>query len=83
MVEFINVGGRPGGDAFLLLTEGHAALVDSGYAFCAGEMVEKIRQNLGERRLDYILLTHSHYDHASGSPNAAEAFPEARVVASA
>ena len=82
MIEIVNVGGRPGGDAFLLLHGGEAALLDTGYAFCAGELVEKLRAALGERRLRYILLTHSHYDHASGAPYVSEAFPEAEICAS-
>lgn len=81
MYDIINVGARPGGDAFLLRTGQEAALVDSGYAFCAGEMVEKLKNALGGRRLRYILLTHSHYDHVSGSPLCKRTWPEAQVVA--
>ena len=33
------------------------------------------------RKLDYIFLTHSHYDHAAGSPYVLEYFPDAKVVA--
>jgi glyoxylase-like metal-dependent hydrolase (beta-lactamase superfamily II) len=36
----------------------------------------------GRGTLDYILLTHSHFDHAAGAPLIARAFPEAKVVAS-
>jgi glyoxylase-like metal-dependent hydrolase (beta-lactamase superfamily II) len=36
---------------------------------------------VGRRKLDYILLTHSHFDHASGAPAIARAFPEAKIVA--
>lgn len=81
MYEIINVGARPGADAFLFMNGDSAALIDSGYAFCAGELVDNIRAALGTRRLEYILLTHSHYDHASGSAYVKRAWPEASVVA--
>jgi glyoxylase-like metal-dependent hydrolase (beta-lactamase superfamily II) len=34
-------------------------------------------------QLSYILLTHSHFDHASGAPAVSKAFPEAKIIASA
>jgi glyoxylase-like metal-dependent hydrolase (beta-lactamase superfamily II) len=34
------------------------------------------------RSLNYILLTHSHFDHAAGAPVIARAFPDAKIVAS-
>lgn len=78
-----NVGAFAGSDAFLLLTKEKAVLIDTGFSFCADKMIENIKAALGDRTLDYILLTHSHYDHASGSPYCKAAFKEAKVVASA
>jgi glyoxylase-like metal-dependent hydrolase (beta-lactamase superfamily II) len=82
MIEITNVGGCTGGEAFLIASGGSAALVDSGFSFCADKMIENIRAALGGRKLEYILLTHSHYDHASGSAYCRGAFPDAVVVAS-
>ena len=67
MYTITEVGGMPGGEAFLLVTEDKTALIDSGFSFHAPQMVRRIKQILGGRPLDYVLLTHSHYDHASGS----------------
>ena len=36
---------------------------------------------MGKRQLDYIFLTHSHYDHALGCPYVLRYFPTAKVVA--
>jgi glyoxylase-like metal-dependent hydrolase (beta-lactamase superfamily II) len=83
MVE--NVGGTLGGEAFLLVTGGRSFLIDAGFAFSAGKAVENLKGALaaaGLDSLDYILLTHSHYDHLGGMPQIAAAFPEAKVVAS-
>ena len=75
------VGAIPGGEAYLLLTPGRQALIDTGYSFCAPELARNIRTQLGHQRLDYIILTHSHYDHASGCPVCCRQFPEAVVIA--
>ena len=53
----------PGDCAFLLDDGKTAVLYDTGFAFTGSRIAENIRKVLGERQLDYILLTHSHYDH--------------------
>ncbi len=80
-MKIVEVGACKGSEAFLLITETHAALIDSGFSFCAEQMVRNIKQELGDRTLDYVLLTHSHYDHASGSPYCKAYWPSAQVVA--
>ena len=45
------------------------------------KVAEKIKNVLGERKLDYIFLTHSHYDHALGSVYLLKYWPDAKVVA--
>ncbi len=78
-----NVGACPGGDDFLFLTKQKAALIDSGYACCAEQMIENVKRALGGRTLDFILLTHSHYDHASGSAYCRPHFQNVKILASA
>ena len=46
-------------------------------------MIEKIKRELQGRTLDYVLLTHSHYDHASGSVYVKDEWKDARVVGGA
>ncbi len=67
MITVTNVGGAAGGEAFLLETEEKNALIDSGFSFSAPDMIKNLKTRLGGKPLDYVLLTHSHYDHASGS----------------
>ena len=76
-----NVGPVIGGEGFLFVSENTTFLLDNGFAFCAEQMVENIRKVLGDRKLDYILLTHSHYDHLSGTPYITRAYPDVKVVA--
>ncbi|HMM05567.1 MAG TPA: MBL fold metallo-hydrolase [Clostridiales bacterium] len=82
-MQIINVGAFMGSDAYLLITKEKAALIDSGFSFCAQQMIENIEKELDGRNLDYVLLTHSHYDHASGSPYCKVHFPGVKTVAGA
>jgi glyoxylase-like metal-dependent hydrolase (beta-lactamase superfamily II) len=82
-INIKNVGVINGGDAFLIVTKQKAALFDNGYSFTAQELIQNIRAGLGERALDYILLSHSHYDHASASGFLKREFKGAKIVSSA
>lgn len=77
-----NVGPVPGSEAFLITSEDSAVLYDSGFGFCGQALVANIRKVLGDRGLDTILLTHSHYDHILGSAHCTREWPDAEVVAS-
>lgn len=71
----------PGDSAFLIDDGRTAILYDSGFAFTGYAVADKIKAVLGNRNLDYIFLTHSHYDHALGSAYAKKYWPGAKVVA--
>ena len=72
---------NPGDSAFLVDDGKTAIMYDSGFAFTGYSVAEKIKNILGERKLDYIFLTHSHYDHALGSVYALKYWPDAKIVA--
>ena len=70
------------GDAAFLIDDGKTSILyDTGFGFTGYAVAENVKNYLGERRLDYIFLTHSHYDHALGSAYVLRRFPQARVVA--
>lgn len=77
-----NVGAVLGGDAFLIITSGKTALVDTGFSFTAPQMVENLKVALNGRPLDYIILTHSHYDHVSGASACKKEWKDAKIVSS-
>lgn len=79
-LRIVDVGCIAGGEAFLLMTEEKSAVVDAGFSFTAKPMVEKMKAELGDRPLDYILLSHSHYDHISGASEMKKEWPEAKIV---
>jgi len=65
--------------AWLYRGEGFTLLVDPGPLSTIPHLVGELRR-LGVERLDYILLTHIHIDHAGGSGALLREFPEAQVV---
>ena len=75
-------GAVHGGECFLIMTDAVNILVDSGYGFCAEKTAENIKKHLGDKPLDYLLLTHSHYDHAMGSAQIALEYPKLKIIAS-
>lgn len=80
-IQITDVRALPGDSAFLIDDGKTAILYDSGFAFTGAAVAEKIAAVLGERSLDYIFLTHSHYDHALGAVYALRRFPNAKIVA--
>ena len=70
------------GDSAFLLDDGKTAILyDSGFGFTGFKVAENIKNILGNRELDYIFLTHSHYDHALGSAYVLQYYKKAKVVA--
>ncbi len=73
-VSFLDVGQ---GDATLLQSDGHAALVDSGPP--GSGIVERLRQS-GVERLDLLVATHAQADHLGGADEVLEAMPVAALL---
>ena len=63
-LKITDVRANPGDSAFLIDDGITAILYDSGFAFTGYAVADNIKSALGERTLDYIFLTHSHYDMA-------------------
>jgi len=72
----------PGDSAFLVDDGKTAILYDSGFGFTGEKIADNIEKALGGRGLDYIFLTHSHYDHVLGAINVSKRWPNAVIVAS-
>ncbi len=80
-IEVLDMRVHPGDAAFLLDDGKTAVLYDTGFGFTGFGVAENIKKYLGDRPLDYIFLTHSHYDHALGSAYILHYYPDAKVVA--
>lgn len=77
------VTGGMGGEALLILGSEKTALYDAGMACFADLMIENIEEILRkeEKTLDYIILSHTHYDHIGGLPYVLQRWPKAKVFA--
>ena len=71
----------PGDSAFLIDDGTTAVLYDTGFGFTGYAIADRVRALLGDRPLDYLFLTHSHYDHALGAPYICARYPAVEVVA--
>jgi len=64
--------------AWVSRSEGLAFLVDPGPPSTAAALLAALR-GLGVTRLDYVLLTHVHLDHAGATADVLDAYPGARA----
>lgn len=80
-IKITDVRALKGDSAFLIDNGKTSILYDSGFGFTGFKVADNIKAELKGRSLDYIFLTHSHYDHALGSAYVLSRFKDAKVVA--
>jgi glyoxylase-like metal-dependent hydrolase (beta-lactamase superfamily II) len=84
--EIFQVGGGPlttpsDAAAYLIHFDGRAALVDAGCGSSASKILDNVRGcGVPLNRIEYLLITHCHYDH-TGGVNAIREAVGCRVVA--
>jgi len=78
--NIIRVTGGEGGEVFLITGRKGAAVVDAGMAYCGEAAVRNIREILGSEPLDFVLISHTHYDHVGGIPFFRRAWPDVAVI---
>jgi len=73
---------RPEADAsYLIVDDGHAAFVDTGTHRSVPDLLAALGAlDIGAERVDYVLLTHVHLDHAGGAGALMAALPRARAI---
>ncbi|MBR4409997.1 MAG: MBL fold metallo-hydrolase [Firmicutes bacterium] len=80
----VKVTGGHGGDVLLILGPEKTALYDVGMCCFADKTITNIKKDLDGtgRTVDYIFLSHSHYDHMGALPYILQEWPDAVVCAS-
>lgn len=81
----VRVTAGEGGEAILILGSEKTGLYDCGMACFSDKLIENIKYIFEgtERKIDYIFLSHTHYDHVGALPYILKEWPEAKVCANA
>lgn len=69
------------GTCYLVNGEKQAILFDPGMAYYGKTVVNRVKELLGDRTLEAVFLTHSHYDHVAALPYVKQAWPGIKVYA--
>ncbi|MCL2030762.1 MAG: DNA internalization-related competence protein ComEC/Rec2 [Oscillospiraceae bacterium] len=69
------------GQCVIVRSEGRTAVIDcGGNRQNPGRIAARHLQSLGETRIDYLLLTHAHQDHAGGVPDLLALMPVGQTL---
>jgi len=82
MHQYVNCIAHSSSEGQLLIGSEKTAIIDCGMAFCAEETIRKVQEALGDKPLDYILMTHTHYDHIGALPFFKKIWPNTCAVTS-
>jgi glyoxylase-like metal-dependent hydrolase (beta-lactamase superfamily II) len=82
MKRYINCIAHKTSEGKLLVGETNTALFDCGMAHCAQATIQNVKNALQDRPLDYLFISHTHYDHIGALPFFRNEWPSLRLITS-
>jgi len=80
MDRYINCIAHKSSEGNLLIGSEYTALFDCGMMFCSAQTIQNVKNALKGRSLDFIFMTHTHYDHIGALPFFKNEWNDAHVV---
>lgn len=71
-----------GGEVYLIMGSEFTAMYDAGMQYCGPQLIKNAEAVLCGRDLDYLLLSHSHYDHIGATPFVRRRWPNVTTCGS-
>lgn len=81
----VRVTAGTGGESFMILGSEKTAIYDCGLACFSDRLIHNIKTVLekhGYKKLDYMFMSHTHYDHVGALPYIIKEWPEIKVCGS-
>jgi 2-aminobenzoylacetyl-CoA thioesterase len=82
MNRYINCIAHRTSEGNVLIGDDYTAIFDCGMMHCAGKTIQNTKNALHGRQLDYLFITHTHYDHMGAAPFFRKEWPSLRLVTS-
>jgi|GEM_PF-489186 len=82
--SIFEVGGSAAGESRLIVpAQGDAFLIDAGFSWSSPQTLENIKACIGNHKLAWVVLSHSHYDHVDGLGYLMQHIPDLKVACAA
>jgi len=82
MERYINCIAHRTSEGNVLIGDDKTAIFDCGMMHCAEKTIQNTKNALQGRKLDYLFITHTHYDHMGATPFFRKEWPALKLVTS-